>query len=165
MKDVPIAPIPFFFCRRMKTIALGLAILCASAATIPAQETGSGSSVAGKVRELELARLDAQRRKDNRTLDAMLDNALVWVEPNGVQLTKADYLANLRSSEGDILEIAPAPMTVHVFGDIAIVAGIYREKGVKGGRLYLQRVRFIDTWTFKDGKWVCIAAAATSSIS
>jgi hypothetical protein len=154
-------PIPF--CRIVKTTALALAILCATVAMISAQE--SSSAVPATIRELELARFDAQQRKDNRTLDAMLDNALVWVEPDGVQWTKADYLANLRSNDVNLLEIAPESISVRVFADIAIVVGIYHEKRVSDGRPFVLRARFIDTWTLKRGKWVCIAATATSTIS
>lgn len=165
MKNELIASITLFPHRPMKTIAVALAILCATAVMISAQETGLGSGAPDKIRELELARFDAQRRKDNRTLDAMLDNTLVWVEPNGVQLTKTDYLSNLRSSDLKILEIGATSMSLHVFGDIAIVVGIYYEKGVKAGKPFALRARFIDTWTFKSGKWMCIAATATSSIA
>lgn len=95
----------------------------------------------------------------------MFDNALIWVDPDGVQLTKADYLVNLRLASTNVLETGPASMTVHVLGDAAVVFGIYQVRGVKGGRPYLQRARFINTWALKNGKWVCIAATATSSIS
>jgi len=151
------------FRRLFKTITLALAILCATVAMVSAQETSS--DLPAKIRELELARFDAQQRKDNRTLDAMLDNALVWVEPDGVQWTKADYLANLHSNDGTILEIAPESISVRVFAGIAIAVGIYHERAVNDGRPFVQRARFIDTWTFKRGKWVCIAATATSTIS
>jgi|GEM_PF-1193314 len=157
------APILFFLNRPVKTIALALAIFCATATLVSAQETPSSDPA--EIRELELARFSAQQRKDNRTLDAMLDNALVWVEPDGVQLTKADYLARLHAGDVNILEIAPTATSVHVFSDIAIVVGIYYEKGVKSGKPFALRARFIDTWTLKNGKWMCIAATATSSIS
>jgi len=163
MMDQRIAPILFFLNRPVKTIALALAIFCSTAAMVSAQETPSSDPA--EIRELELARFSAQQRKDNRTLDAVLDNALVWVEPDGVQLSKADYLARLRAGDVNILEIAPTALTVHVFGDIAIVVGIYYEKGVKGAKPFALRARFIDTWTLKNGKWMCIAATATSSIS
>jgi ketosteroid isomerase-like protein len=163
MMNERIAPILFFLNRPVKTIALAMAIFCATVAMISAQE--AASSVPAEIRELELARFSAQQHKDNRTLDAMLDNALVWVEPDGVQLTKADYLANLRAGDVNILEIAPTATSIHVFGGIAIVVGIYYEKGMKGGKPFALRARFIDTWTLKNGKWMCIAATATSSIS
>ena len=149
----------------MKTITIILAIVWAIATVVPGQEAGSDSGVAAKIRGLEYARFDAQRHKDNVTLAAMFDNALVWVDPDGVQLTKADYLANLRLASAKRLEIGPESLTVHVFENTAVVIGIYHVRSVKGGRPYLQRIRFINTWAFKNGKWVCIAAVATLSLS
>lgn len=149
----------------MKMIAIVWAIAWATTAMIPGQQLNSNSGVADKVRDLEYARFDAQHRKDNLALDAMFDNALVWVEPNGVQLTKADYLANLRKSSINVVEISPESMTIRAHGTTAVVFGIYRERGVRDGQAYVLRARFLDTWAFKNGKWLCIAAAATSSIS
>jgi ketosteroid isomerase-like protein len=151
--------------RLMKMIAIVLAIAWATTATIPGQQINSDSGVAVKVRDLEYSRFDAQHRRDNLALDAMFDNALVWVEADGVQLTKADYLANLHKPDIDIIDISPESLTVRAHGTTAVVVGIYRERGVKNGQAYVLRARFMDTWAFKNGKWLCIAAAATSSIS
>jgi hypothetical protein len=52
-------------------------------------------------------------------------------------------------------------MTAHIWGTTAIVTGIFRERGVHEGKPYSRRGRFIDTWIFKDGIWVCVAAQAT----
>jgi ketosteroid isomerase-like protein len=154
----------------MKMIAIVVAFVWATTVMIPGQQLpgqqiNAGSGLAAKVRDLEYARFDAQHRKDNLALDAMFDNALVWVEPDGVQLTKADYLAKLRKPDINVTEINPESMTVRAHGTTAVVVGIYRERGVKDGQAYALRARFMDTWAFKNGKWLCIAAAATSSIS
>lgn len=149
----------------MKMIAMVLAIAWATTAMVPGQQVNSDAEVAARVRSLEYARFGAQHRKDNLALDAMFDNALMWVEPNGMQLTKADYLANLRKAGLNLVEIGPESMTVRAHGTTAVVVGIYRERGVKDGQAYVLRARFMDTWVFKNGKWLCIAAAATSSIS
>ena len=88
-------------------MAMVLAIVLAGAAMISGQETGAGSGVAAKIRELEYARFVAQDHKDRTTLDAILDHALVWVDPDGVQLSKADYLARLRSAGTNVRETRP----------------------------------------------------------
>lgn len=149
----------------MKMVAIALAIAWTTSSMVPGQQIGRESGAVAKVRELEYARFEAQRRRNNLALDAMFDNALVWVEPNGVRLTKADYLANLRKPGITIVEIGPESMTVRLRGTTAIVVGIYRERGMKDGQAYMLRARFLDTWVFKNGRWLCIAAAATSSIS
>ena len=33
--------------------------------------------------------------------------------------------------------------------------------GVEKGKIYVRRERVVDTWIFKNGKWVCVATNAT----
>jgi len=48
-----------------------------------------------------------------------------------------------------------------VYGNSAVVTGVYREKGVKNGRPYQRRGRFTDTWVYQSGSWVCVASQST----
>lgn len=114
---------------------------------------------------VEHRKFDAQRHKDTVFLNTMLDDAIIWVDQNGALSTKAAYLASLHDPRIQILRVVPESMTVKVFDGIAIVAGIYDETGLKAGHSYHRRCRFIDTWAFKKGKWVCIAATMTSAKS
>jgi hypothetical protein len=52
-------------------------------------------------------------------------------------------------------------MTAHIYGDSAVVTGIYREKGMNKGKPYLRRGRFTDTWVNQNGTWVCVASQST----
>jgi hypothetical protein len=56
-------------------------------------------------------------------------------------------------------------MSVRGFGHLAVVFGIYEEKGIRNGQPYRQRCRFVDTWAFKKTGWKLIASTATSAIS
>jgi ketosteroid isomerase-like protein len=58
-------------------------------------------------------------------------------------------------------QVAPESMSVHVFGNTAIATGVFRAKGMEGKKSYVRRERFIDTWIYKDGHWVCVATDAT----
>lgn len=140
--------------------ALVLASVC-SLAVAQGKQPGTAPGAEAKVRAMEDARFQAQQRKDNHTLDAMFDNALVWVEQDGSLLTKAEYLAQVHEAGSGILEIAAQSMKVHTFSDSAIVSGIYRERGIRNGQAYLRRYHFVDTWQLKSGKWICIAASAS----
>jgi hypothetical protein len=33
--------------------------------------------------------------------------------------------------------------------------------GDEGGKSYVRRERFVDTWIYKDGRWTCVATDAT----
>jgi hypothetical protein len=117
--------------------------------------------VATTILSLERSKFAAQQQKDIVALDILLDDAFMWVDPNGAALTKAAYLAAVHDDRQTSPRIAPQSMMVKVFAPVAIVVGIYNETGLESGRVVHLRCRFIDTWTWKRGKWVCIAATAS----
>ena len=57
--------------------------------------------------------------------------------------------------------IVPESMSVRVFGNTAIATGVFRAKGVEGGKAYSRRERFVDTWVYKGGQWRCVGTNAT----
>src|ERR1700756_4622402 len=63
----------------MKTTALLLILVCALSGSVSSQER-SQSSAASLIRDLERERAVAQSRNDNRALDIIFDNALVYIE-------------------------------------------------------------------------------------
>jgi ketosteroid isomerase-like protein len=52
-------------------------------------------------------------------------------------------------------------MTVKLHGNTAIVTGIFKMKGMDGGKPYLRRGRFVDVWMYENGSWVAISSQAT----
>lgn len=114
---------------------------------------------------LERSKFSAQQQRDTASLNALLDEGLMWVDQYGSLSTKAAYLAALHNVRQTVDKITPQSMTVRTFATVAIVIGIYDETGVQDGHAFHRRCRFVDTWAWKKGKWVCIAATATSTIS
>lgn len=122
------------------------------------QQTADGGTVI-TIRALEREWADAQARNDNRALDLIFDNGLVYVE-YGKLVTKGDYLLRIHQQAPGIDQVDMEPMTVRVFGATAIVVGSYREKQRKRGQVILRRWQFVDTWVYKKNGWVLVAAAA-----
>jgi hypothetical protein len=114
---------------------------------------------------LERSRFSAQQQKDTASLNAILDEGLLWVDQDGSLLTKAALLARLHDAHHTVVKILPETITVRTFATVAMVIGIYDETSLEDGHVFHRRCRFIDTWAWKKGKWVCIAATATSTIS
>jgi hypothetical protein len=52
-------------------------------------------------------------------------------------------------------------MSARVYGDSAVVTGVYRVRGTDNGKTYLRRGRFTDTWISRNGTWVCVASQYT----
>lgn len=145
----------------MKTIGLLLVLVCATSMPVSTQEVADGD-VATAIRALEDEWVEAQARNDNRALSLMFDNDLVYIE-YGRLMTKGDYLLRIRSAKSQLPRIVIETMTVRTFGSTAIVVGTYRDKSERAGKAQLGRWRFVDTWVYKKGHWMLVAAAAAPS--
>jgi ketosteroid isomerase-like protein len=87
---------------------------------------------------------------------------MVLVNDDGSLQSKGAFLASVDAAKpSDQQQAEPESISVHVFGDVAIATGVFREKGVENGKAYVRRNRFVDTWVGKNGTWVCVAASAT----
>ena len=132
---------------------------------VAAGQDASDSATKSKIAALEGAWNQAYKSGDAKALDAILDNGIVLVNDDGSVQTKTEFLASVKPSGTQAgsqeQQVAPESMSVHVFGNTAIATGIFRAKGVEGGKPYVRRERFIDTWIFKGGRWTCVATDAT----
>jgi ketosteroid isomerase-like protein len=143
----------------MKSAACLLVLLAASSLFVRAQD--NDPAVQSKIIALEKAWNQAYKIADTKALDALLDNAIVLVNDDGSVQTKKEFLASLRATNSQEQQVAPESMNVRVFGNTAIASGVMRVKGVEGGKSYVRREQFVDTWVNKGGRWVCIATDAT----
>lgn len=146
----------------MRLSALLMIVVCGTALFVRAQDN-SDSGVRSKIVALEKAWNQAYKAKDTRALDAILDNEIVLINDDGSTQSKAEFLASVKSSNNNSQEqqVSPESMSVHVFGNTAIATGVFRAKGIEGGKSYVRRERFVDTWMYKNGNWVCVATNAT----
>jgi ketosteroid isomerase-like protein len=144
----------------MRMTGFLMVLLCAMAVLVSAQED-SNSSVQTKVIALEKAWNQAYKLGDTRALDKLLDDQIVLINDDGTNQTKADFLASVKPAKSQEQQVAPESMSVHVFGNTAIATGVFRAKGVESGKPYVRRERFVDTWVYKEGNWVCVATDAT----
>lgn len=114
-----------------------------------------------KILALENAWNQAEEHKDAKALDSLLASTLVYIDYDGSMMDKAQFMASVKAPELHPEQIVNESMTAHVYGDSAIVTGVYHEKGVNKGRMYLRRGRFTDTWVNQNGTWVCVASQST----
>jgi hypothetical protein len=142
----------------MRTIGLLFLLVCAMSLPVSTQEAAE-SDAATSIRALEHEWAEAQSRNDNRSLDLIFDNALVYIE-YGRLVTKGDYLLRVRSAKPPLQLIVMEALTVRTFDSTVIVVGSYRETEVKDGKSLMKRWRFVDTWVYEKGRWMLVAAAA-----
>lgn len=144
----------------MKLTSFLLALVCATAILALAQEDAD-PGVQSKIIALEKAWNQAYKLGDNRALDTLLDDRIVLINDDGTVQTKPEFLAGIKPSKSQEQQVSPESMSVHVFGNTAIATGVFRAKGVEGGKPYVRRERFVDTWVYTGGKWACVATDAT----
>jgi ketosteroid isomerase-like protein len=138
----------------------GLLFLLASAVSLPAQND-SDAAARTKVIALEKAWNQAYKLGDTKALSSLLDDSLVLVEDDGSLKTKSQFLASVKAPTANEEQVAPESLAVHIHGQTAVAVGVFAAKGSHGGKPYVRRERFVDTWILKNGNWVCVATNAT----
>jgi hypothetical protein len=140
---------------------LVLAMACLFSVIAPAQDTANAND-GSKVLALESVWNQAEEKGDIKALDLILDNSMIYIDEDGSVLTKAQFLNHTAKQAGSDLQWLVTPtLSVHVYGNTAVVVGSYRVKGLRRGKPYQRDGRFVDTWAFKKGAWICVAAQAT----
>ncbi len=144
----------------MRLTAFLTAFVCVASLLVVGQDD-SPSGVQSRIIALEKAWNQAYKLADRKALDALLDDQIVLVNDDGSMQNKAEFLASINPSNSQEQQVTPESITVRVYGNAATATGIFRAKGIEGGKPYVHRERFVDTWIYKDGKWRCAAASAT----
>jgi ketosteroid isomerase-like protein len=121
----------------------------------------NASDEAGRVLGLENAWGHAIEAKDTKALDQLLAPTFLAVEIDGSVSSKAEFLAGIRAPEYQPSQAVNEQINVQVYGNSAVVVGIFRVKGVERGKPYVHRERFIDTWIKHEQSWQCVASSAT----
>lgn len=144
----------------MRKTFLPVAILLLLPALEAAQQT-SVSDEGGRVLALEGAWNHALEAKDVKALNMILANTFTSVDIDGSVASKGEFLASIKSAEYQPSQLVTEQSSVQVFGDAAIVVGVFRVKGTVKGKPYVRRERFVDTWIKQSGTWQCLASSST----
>ena len=120
----------------------------------------NSSDEAGRIQALELAWNHALESKDAKALDMLLANSMVSVDIDGSMVNKKEFLASVKSPEYQPSQAVTEQSNVQMYGDAAVVVGIFRIKGMEKGKPYVHRKRFVDTWVKINGTWQCVATTS-----
>jgi ketosteroid isomerase-like protein len=145
----------------MRTMIAACVVMVATSILVVGQEKPRLTDDEGRILALETAWNHAEQNKDVAALDQLLSNTLVYTDYDGSLQNKAEYLAAAKSESLHPEQITNEEVTSHIYGDAAVVTGIYREKGISKGKPYSRRGRFTDTWVKEKGTWLCVASQST----
>jgi ketosteroid isomerase-like protein len=142
----------------MKFLAL-FALITIAVSSVSAQED---SATVSKIIAMEKAWNQAFKLRDTNAVDALMDDGIVIVNDDGTLMSKASFLAAVRSSgASDDQQVTPESINVHLLHGVAVATGIFRSKGTENGKPFVRRNRFADTWVKKNDTWICVSASAT----
>jgi ketosteroid isomerase-like protein len=142
-------------------LAIPLAVVFFSGILLVHSQSHHITADEGRVLALETAWNHAEQTKDVAALDQLLAADFVSTDYDGSFATKLAYLASVKREGLEPEQIINEEQNAHVFGDCAVVTGIYREKGMNRGKPYSRRGRFTDTWLKVNDTWQCVASQST----
>ena len=124
------------------------------------QEKPAGSEEI-QIRQLERAWNQAEAKQEVKEVANLVDDTLVYTDYDGSIMNKAEYLKWVAAPEQKADHLYDEGLTVHLYNNVAVVVGIYRESGTNKGKHYVIRSRYTDTWIKRDGVWRCVASHST----
>jgi ketosteroid isomerase-like protein len=101
---------------------------------------------------------EAQVNRDSSALNALVSERFINTEWDGSLSDKPKFLADIKDPEFKPSSVTIQDVKVNLFGNTAVVAGIYHTKGVYQAKAYEHLGRFTDTWVLDGGKWQCVAS-------
>ncbi len=102
----------------------------------------------------------ANLKKDTAVVDKFLANDFVS-NFNGRTQNKKHVLDEMRSNPAKIESGENHEMKAMVFGDTAVVHGLYVEKSTTSGKDTSQQVRWTEVYAKRDGRWQCVTQYLT----
>ena len=144
----------------MKCLGVFSAFLSLLVGLAVAQQS-TDSDEGGRVLALEKVWNHALEQKDVKALDMLLANTMVSVDIDGSMQSKGEFLASIKAPDYQPSQAVTEQTSVQVYGNTAVVVGIFRIKGTDKGKPYVHRERFVDTWIKTNDSWQCVATTST----
>ena len=138
--------------------ALALFVFCA---VNSAQQKSPPSGDEIQIKQLERAWNEAEARHDAKAVTNIVADTLTYIDFDGSVMNKAEYIQDVTKTAYQADHLYDEGLTVTVYGNAAVVVGIYRETGTSKGKPYVHRVRFTDTWIKQSNVWRCVASQST----
>ena len=139
------------------TIAIAVSLsVCAAKA-----QTSSQSGEGARVLALDNSWNRALETKDAKALDLLLADSFISIDIDGSMETKKEFLASLKAPGYEAPSQAVTEQSkVDMYGDSAVVVGVFRTQVVHKGKSVIRRERFVDTWVNLNHTWKCVASVA-----
>ena len=128
-------------------------VVCLAAQTSPQSDEGA------LILAMDNSWNRALETNDTKALDLLLADSFVSIDIDGSVQTKREFLASLKapSYEAPVHSVTEQS-NVDVYGNSAVVVGIFRTQNARKGKSLTRRERFLDTWVKINRTWKCVAS-------
>jgi hypothetical protein len=103
----------------------------------------------------------AQVSSNRGELERLIADDYVLHNSGGQRQDKTSFIADQIAPGYKLEPFEVTEKVEKVMGDAAILGGVARAKGTSGGEPYDVKLRFIDIWQKRGGKWVVVMSQAT----
>ena len=147
----------------MMKVGVALSLLWLAGVIAVAQESAtSAHGNESMLIALENGWNQAQLHHDSKALAGLIADTFISTDNDGIFMTKAEFLEDNKDLSYAPTIMANSDQKVFLYGNVAVVAGIYHAKGLNKGKPFDHYGRFTDTWAYLKGKWVCVASHTSS---
>ena len=146
---------------------LTFGMICFAVCTVLAQPPAKKKQAHVSGDEVVLTQLESEWgmalvKVDFATIDRIVAPDWILTTPDGVQHTKAEIDADLKSGKIKFESFKVDELNVRLYGNAAVLFGLTTEKLSIEGQDMSGQNRFTDTFIKRDGKWQCVATHVTA---
>lgn len=148
----------------MRTVSLMKYMLVASvlALTILGCRKSDDSDIVSELTRMEQEFAAATLRGDTATVERLLADEFLGIDPDGRRLSKTDVLANLKSANTSIIDLRHEDIRIAVFGDCAVATARTVVKWTQGGEKMEGQFPYMRVWINRHGSWLAVATQSSS---
>lgn len=127
------------------------------------QEVGDYSGLPEDLAAAATAYDLAQYKADRSELEKLLADDYTLANSSGKNQTKAEFIADVVAPGSKTTYLAITKQVRKVWPDGAVLGGMADAKGLDRGKPFTMRIRFVDVWAKRDGRWQVIFTQANTA--
>ena len=126
------------------------------------EQTGKGGGNAEEqIKTLADQFNKAYAKADTGFMEKYFADEFTAIHSDGKLSTKAQEIANIKSSSLKWDSVDVHERKIHAYGDTAVVIGLASSKGTLGGKPYTGDYRTTEIWVKHNGNWKIVAFQST----
>lgn len=111
------------------------------------------NKVQRQLEAIENQRFEAMVKKDTAFLQTALADDLTYTHSNGFVENKAQHIENIKAGTIEYRSMQPESANIQVYKKTAVINGFVKVSGVYKDTEFNIRLRYMDVYIKKRGKW------------